>query len=119
MKPDEYRVIEVPYRPIEVPKFDDAEARERWEMERWRAREHEAFPGFSPAGGFIGLVRQETRRGDDEGPTDDDDDRVRESMLDFYFYGPQRSGESYGRLGKGFGFQRPTPNHANSGSTLK
>jgi len=110
LKPGEYRVIKVPHRPIKVPQFTDAEARERWEIERWRSRDHEEFPGYSPDGGFIGLVRQEPRRRADEAPTDDDDDRVRETILDFYFYGPQQSGKTYGRMKAGFGFQSPTPN---------
>ena len=71
-----------------------------------------------PDGGFIGLVRQDAPRrtadeADDE-PNDDDDDREKESLLDFYFYGPQSSDKSYGRRRTGFGFQTPTPNQANS-----
>lgn len=108
LKPDEYRVIKVPYRPIEIPKFTDAEARERWEMERWRSRDKEKFPGYSPDGGFVGLVRQEAGRRTHEEP-DDDDDRVHETILDFFFYGPQPSGKTYGRTNTSFGFQSPTP----------
>ena len=107
MKPGEYRVVKVPYRPIKIPQFTDAEARERWEIQRWRSRDQKEFPGYSPDGGFIGLVRQEPRRRIHEEPTDDDDDRVPETILDFY--GRQPLGKTYGRTLAGFGFQSPTP----------
>ena len=89
LRPDEYRVIQVPYRPIPVPVFTDAEARERWEIDRWRSREKQEFPGYSPQGGFIGLVRQQPRRKTPTPPTNDDDGNARETMLDFLFYGTQ------------------------------
>lgn len=108
MKPGEYRVIKVPYRPIEIPQFTDVEARERWEIERWRSRDEREFPGYSPDGGLIGLVRREPRHRAHEAPTEDDD-RVRETILDFFFYGPQPSGKSYGRTIAGFEYQSPTP----------
>ena len=108
LKPDEYRVIRVPYQPVKVPQFTDAEARERWEIERWRAREKQEFPGYSPDGGFVGLVRQEARhRAPDERA--DDDDRVQETMLDFFFYGRQPEDYTYGRTNAGFDVQSPTP----------
>ena len=115
LQPGEHRVIRVPYRPVEVPQFEDAAAKERWEIERWRSRDREQFPGFAPEGGFIGLVRRGVLRREVEEPTDDDD-REREKVLDFFFYGPHPSGKSYGRTKTGFGFQSPTPGASNSGS---
>ncbi len=114
LNPGGYRIIRVPYRPVEVPQFADAEAREHWEIERWRSRDRLEFPGYSPDGGFVALVRQEVGRRAGEEPSDDDDDRERESVLDFFFYGPHPAGKSYGRTKSSFEFQSPTPGGPNS-----
>ena len=115
LPPGEYRVIRMPHRPATVPRFADAEARERWELDSRRSDRRDDFPGYSPDGGFAGLVRRDAlHRVDDLFSDDEDDDRQRERVLDFYFYGPQQAGKSYGRLESGFGYQNPTPNAANT-----
>ncbi len=108
LQPNEYRVIEIPRQPTELPRFDDAEAREQWELRMRRGDEQDHFPGFSPDGGFIGLVRRELSLRTDN-RLSDHDDHEREAVLDFYFYGPQQPGKSYGRMGATFGYQSPTP----------
>lgn len=115
LRPNEYRILNIPHRPIKLPTFTDAEARDRWEINRPRTQDDAPFPGYAPGGGFIGLVRQDSQRGEEgEARNEDDDDGPRESMLDFFFYGPPSPKHSYGRLATGFGFQTPSPGSGNA-----
>lgn len=61
------------------------------------------FPGFDPTGGFLGLVRRDAES-QSEGP---------EELVDFWHYGPQPAGRSYGRVGAEFAELEPTPARAN------
>lgn len=88
----------------------DPEAAERMWLE-WRRE----FPGFDPQGGIITLfgpppdLGRETDRGE-EG---------RAPRLDWYYYGAQTPGFSYGRAGGGFGFLRPSPRRPNGELPLR
>jgi hypothetical protein len=61
------------------------------------------FPGFDPAGGFIGLVRRQPESKLER----------REELVDFWHYGPRPPGRSYGRIGGAFAELEPTPGRAN------
>jgi hypothetical protein len=67
------------------------------------------FPGFDPAGGFIGLVRRQP-----ESKLEN-----REELVDFWHYGPRPPGRSYGRFGAEFAELEPTPGRANIRASTK
>jgi hypothetical protein len=116
--PGEFRVWEFRVRPegASAPAYDDdwaglePEEMERREQERLRARREGLFPGFDWQGGFVGLIGPGRR----EEPEFERDDRGGGPVWDWYFYGRQTAGFSYGRAGSGFGFMNPSPGSANS-----
>jgi len=61
------------------------------------------FPGFDPAGGFIGLVRRQPESKSER----------REELVDFWHYGTRPPGRSYGRFGAEFAELEPTPGRRN------
>lgn len=65
-----------------------------------------AIPGFSSQGGFLGLARRSLESARDH----------REELYDFWFYGPQSEGRSYGRLQHQFTDLEPTPGLPNKKS---
>lgn len=67
------------------------------------------FPGFDPAGGFVGLVRRQPESKSES----------REELVDFWHYGPQLTGRSYGRLEAEFAELEPTPARANIRAVTK
>ncbi len=71
------------------------------------------FGGFDPEGGFLALLGPATGDGRGESSID--------GYIDWYFYGRQTEGFSYGRSGPGasFGFMRPTPGRENSPQLLE
>ncbi len=123
---------------LERREREELERRDRDERERRR----DSFPGFAPEGGLVALLgpvverrgddgkseRVERDRRDDEPTRDereldedrersgrhDDDDRDRAIVYDWYVYGRQSPGFSYGRTKAGFGFLEPTPGRDNA-----
>ncbi len=119
LKPGGYRVFQFPRRTwTPPPPTDDLEELERRELAEREGRLGARFRGFDPEGGFFALVSME--RFPEDRPSRGDDDREREErILDFYFYGRQTPGFSYGRLGDGFSFLKPTPGSTNSSPSFQ
>lgn len=108
LSPDDYTVVTCP-RPAgdqevldrdndDAPGADAAGAEVRSDRDVARP-----FPGFDPAGGFLGLVRRRAESAPER----------REELVDFWHYGPRQVGRSYGRSGAGFAELNPTPGRAN------
>jgi hypothetical protein len=67
-----------------------------------------SFPGIRSEGGFIALVREFPRSNQQVG----DQEGRHETIEDFYFYGPLKNGQSYGRLQGEFQFMKTNSGNA-------
>jgi hypothetical protein len=108
LRPNGYTVVTCPRlaAPQKVPRRNDDDApRDDAPAASVRSDRDVAqpFPGFDPAGGFIGLVRRQPESKLER----------REELVDFWHYGPRPPGRSYGRFGAEFAELEPTPGRAN------
>ena len=128
-----FRVVRVKYSPRtrlvdEARDVEWLEALERAELEgREPPRRETRAKGPAVPGGTVALVGRlpeptEEPVHRDTALDDSEDAEARERdaraddeprLLDFYFFGHQSPGFSYGRVGRGFAFLKPTPGEAN------
>lgn len=114
LSPNNYTVVTCPRRtgPQRVVHRNDADAlREDAPAASVRSERDVAqpFPGFDPAGGFIGLVRRHLESNSER----------REELVDFWHYGARSPGRSYGRFGAEFAELEPTPGRTNTRAITK
>ena len=108
LRPNDYTLVTCPRltAPQKVPRRNDEDV-PRDDTPGVSVRsDHDAvqpFPGFDPAGGFIGLVRRQPESKLEH----------REELVDFWHYGPRLPGRAYGRFGAEFADLEPTPARAN------
>jgi hypothetical protein len=108
LRPNNYTVVTCPRQtgPQSVVHRNDADApREDAPAASVRSERDVAqpFPGFDPAGGFIGLVQRQAEFKSER----------REELVDFWHYGAGSPGRSYGRFGAEFAELEPTPGRTN------
>jgi hypothetical protein len=108
LKPNDYAVVTCPRlaAPQRVSRRNDDHARRDEALEASVRSDREVdlpFPGFDPAGGFLGFVRRQAAA----------QFEAREELVDFWHYGPRLAGRSYGRVDTECAELEPTPGRAN------